>query len=291
MMRKTRMSSSHRWIQSTRWQPLSLSPQLVLMRILVPGVRTGSRHQERDLFRIRNVTLMQSHDPVKGVKVDLRTGRAAAYLGETIWDTRAWTLQERFLASRSLFFTAEQIFWECEEAFWCEDSFREIASISPDPHRTSLCGGELNLSWNSDIVTFDHYYRVLLEEYSARTLTFHRDGLNAFAGVIRAFERSMGLQFFWGMPTAFLESALAWGNRTDRLRRRGAFPASDGSNKGQDQFPSWSWTGWTGSGHSKLNTQTLTTSSLSPVLADLANAPPVAGCREPSIPPLCLSSF
>ena len=194
----------------------------------LPGVRPGSRHQEQDLFRIRNVTLMQSLDPVKGVKVDLRTGRAAAYLGETIWDTRGWTLQERFLASRSLVFTAEQIFWECEEAFWCEDSFREISSIS----------GELNLSWNSDIITFDHYYRVLLEEYSARTLTFHYDGLNAFGGVIRAFERSMGLKFFWGMPTAFLESALAWGNRTDRLRRRGAFPASDDPNKGKNHFPS-----------------------------------------------------
>jgi hypothetical protein len=72
----------------------------------------------------------------------------------------------------------------------------------------------------------------------------------------------MGLKFFWGMPTAFLESAFAWGNRTDMLRRRGAFPASGGPSKGKDQFPSWSWAGWTGSGHSKLNTQTLTTEPL-----------------------------
>jgi hypothetical protein len=228
----------------------------------LPGVRPGSRHQKQDLFEIRNVTLMQSLDPVTGVKVDLRTGRAAAYLGETVWDTRAWTLQERFLASRSLVFTAEQIFWECEEAFWCEDSFREIPYISPDPNRTSLCGGELNLSWNSDITTFDHYYRVLLEEYSARALTFHSDGLNAFSGVIRAFERSMGLKFFWGMPTAFLESALAWGSRTHGMRRRSGFPVPDGSPKGKGQFPSWSWVGWTGGGHSKLNNQNLTTEPL-----------------------------
>lgn len=228
----------------------------------LPGVRPGSRHQKQDLFEIRNITLMQSLDPVTGVKVDLRTGRAAAYLGETIWDTRAWTLQERFLASRSLVCTAEQIFWECEEAFWCEDSFREIPYISPDPNRTSLCGGELNLSWNSDIVTFDHYYRVLLEEYSARALTFDRDGLNAFSGIIRAFERSMGLKFFWGMPIAFLESALAWGNRARKLRRRSGFAAPDGSSKGMDPFPSWSWVGWTGSGRGKLNNQNLTTEPL-----------------------------
>lgn len=228
----------------------------------LPGVKPGSRYQKQDLFRIRNVTLMQSLDPVTGVKVDLLTRRAAAYLGETVWNTRAWTLQERFLASRSLVCTAEQIFWECEEAFWCEDSFREIPCISPDPNRTSLCGGKLNLSWNPEIATFDHYYRVLLEEYSARALTFPRDRLNAFSGIIRAFERSMGLKFFWGMPTSFVESALAWGSRTPGLRRRSGFPAPDGSSKGKDQFPSWSWISWTGSGHSKLNSQNLTTEPL-----------------------------
>jgi hypothetical protein len=229
----------------------------------LPGVRPGSRFHEQELFVIRNVALVRSLDPVNGVKVDLRTGRAAAYLGETIWDTRAWTLQERFLASRSLVCTAEQIFWECEEAFWCEDSLREIPGISPDPHRTSLCGGELNLSWSSDIVTFDHYYRVLLEDYSGRALTFDSDGLNAFSGIIRALERSMALKFFWGMPIAFLESALAWGNRSHALRRRhGVQTLSDSSPRGGSQFPSWSWVGWTGDGQAKLDNQKLTTEPL-----------------------------
>ncbi|OGM48291.1 hypothetical protein ABOM_002217 [Aspergillus bombycis] len=225
----------------------------------LPGVKPGSRRQEQEPFQIRDVTLVQSLDPSLGVKVDLRTGRAAGYLGETVWDTRAWTLQERFLASRSLVFTAEQVFWECEEAFWCEDSFREIPNISPDPHRTSLCAGELNLSWNSDIVTFDHFYRVLLEDYSGRALSFDSDGLNAFLGIIHALERSIGETFFWGMPTAFLESALAWGHRSHALRRRRGVQtlAQDPS-----QFPSWSWVGWTSDGQTKLANQNLTMEAL-----------------------------
>ncbi|KAE8378635.1 heterokaryon incompatibility protein-domain-containing protein [Aspergillus bertholletiae] len=225
----------------------------------LPGVKPGSRSQEQEPFKIRDVTLVQSLDPSLGVKVDLRTGRAAGYLGETIWDTRAWTLQERFLASRSLIFTAEQVFWECEEAFWCEDSFREIPTISPDPHRTSLCAGELNLTWNSDIVTFDHFYRVLLEDYSGRGLSFDSDGLNAFIGVIQALERSIGETFFWGMPTAFLESALAWGHRSHALRRRHGVQALV---QGQGQFPSWSWVGWTSDGQTKLANQNLTMEAL-----------------------------
>ncbi|KAE8343075.1 hypothetical protein BDV24DRAFT_173444 [Aspergillus arachidicola] len=223
------------------------------------GVKPGSRCQEQEPFKIRDVPLVQSLDPSLGVKVDLRTGRAAGYLGETIWDTRAWTLQERFLASRSLVFTAEQVFWECEEAFWCEDSFREIPNISPDPHRTSLCAGELNLSWNSDIVTFDHFYRVLLEDYSGRALSFDSDGLNAFLGIIGALERSTAERFFWGMPTAFLESALAWGHRSHALRRRHGVQTL---SKDQSQFPSWSWVGWTSDGQTKLANQKLTMEAL-----------------------------
>ncbi|KAB8243703.1 heterokaryon incompatibility protein-domain-containing protein [Aspergillus flavus] len=223
------------------------------------GVKPGSRRQEQEPFKIRDVILVQSLDPSLGVKVDLRTGRAAGYLGETIWDTRAWTLQERFLASRSLVFTAEQVFWECEEAFWCEDSFREIPNISPDPHRTSLCAGELNLSWNSDIVTFDHFYRVLLEDYSGRALSFDSDGLNAFLGIIGALERSTAERFFWGMPTAFLESALAWGHRSHALRRRHGVQTL---SQDQSQFPSWSWVGWTSDGQTKLANQNLTMEAL-----------------------------
>jgi hypothetical protein len=161
-------------------------------------------------------------------------------------------------------FTAEQVFWECEESFWCEDSFREIPSISPDPHRSSLCGGELNLSWTSDISTFDHFYRVLLEDYSGRCLSFDSDGLNAFLGIVRALEGSMGESFFWGMPTAFLESALAWGHRSPGLRRRhGVQTSCDQHNSPiQSQFPSWSWVGWTSDGQTKLANQNLTTEAL-----------------------------
>ncbi|KAL9617163.1 MAG: hypothetical protein Q9160_008017 [Pyrenula sp. 1 TL-2023] len=228
----------------------------------LPGVRTGSRHEEQEPFAIRKVPLVQSLDPVRGVKADLRTGRAGSYLGDTIWDTRAWTLQERFLASRCLVFTNEQVYWECEEAFWCEDSFCDFPHISPDPHRSSLCGGELNLTWNSDVPTFDHFYRTVLEEYSRRSLTYDSDGLNAFSGIIRAFERSAGQPFFWGMPTAFLESTLAWGSRNYSLRRRNGNELSIHEARKANWFPSWSWAGWTSSGNGKLDNQKLNTEPL-----------------------------
>ncbi|KAK5953292.1 hypothetical protein OHC33_005860 [Knufia fluminis] len=210
------------------------------------GVRPGTRQSEPTPFMIQDVKLVQCLDPVDGVGIDLRTGRSSAYLGTTTWDTRAWTLQERFLASRCLVFTDEQVFWECEESFYCEDSFREIPHVIRNARRTSLCGGELNLVWNTDGPVFDHYYRTLLEEYSCRAMTNEKDGLHAFSGIIRVFESTRHEQFCWGLPCAYLESALAWGHPFEhKLKRR------------HGDFPSWSWTGWVGDGTGKLSNQNL----------------------------------
>lgn len=211
----------------------------------LPGVRANTRWQTPKPFSIQGVRLVQCLDPADGVMIDLRNGRSLGYLGTTVWDTRAWTLQERFLASRCLVFTPEQIFWECESGFWCEDSHREVPEILPDPRRTSLCGGELDIVWNTDDPAFDHYYRKLLEEYSRRAMSQEIDGLNAFLGVVRAFETSIKESFFWGMPTAYLESALAWGHPSPKLRRR------------RGCFPSWSWCGWVDEGNAKIQNQNL----------------------------------
>ena len=231
-------------------------------RSSIPGASPDSRHQLQTPFTVKGVTLVQSLDPVTGVKPDLRTGYTSSYLGATEWETRAWTLQERFLAARSIVFTAEQVFWECEEAFWCEDSVREFPSIKADFRRSSLCGGELHTSWSDDIPTLDHFYRTVLKDYSGRSLSFQSDALNAFSGIIRAFERSAGHSFIWGMPSGFLESTMAWGSQTHSLRRRIGNNLTVGAMKEDHWLPSWSWAGWTCGPHGKLHNQNLTTEAL-----------------------------
>lgn len=225
----------------------------------LPGISAGSRGVLSESFEIEGIQLIQSLDPVIGVAIDLRTQRANPYIGETVWDTRGWTLQERYLAARALVFTENQVFWECDRAFWCEDSCREIANVLPDPHKTSLCGGELTLSWKpSDFITFDHYYRVLVAEFSVRALKYENDALNAFSGIINAFRRGMRIDFYWGLPCCCLESALSWGNRTLGLRRRQDSPHTGASVVNSGTFgPSWSWASWIGDGSTKLDTQNL----------------------------------
>lgn len=76
--------------------------------------------------------------------------------------------------------------------------------------------------------------------YIARTLSFDRDALNAFSGILARLSGNLG-KFHWGLPLRLFARALLYslpinqiyGMRTkpDPLMRR-------------PDFPSWSWLGW-----------------------------------------------
>jgi len=75
----------------------------------LPGIRRTRRHKVQVSFTIKGVTLLETPKPVV-------SGDHIRYLGDSYWNTRGWTFQERLV---SLIFTSEQ---ECEKAAWCEDS-------------------------------------------------------------------------------------------------------------------------------------------------------------------------
>lgn len=87
---------------------------------------------------------------------------------------RAWSLQERLLAKRTIFFTASQMFWECAHAFHCE----------------SLPHGELKRY--KDVGGFNNFnswteWPLLVRYYSRGKLTYHEDRAVAIAGIARRF--------------------------------------------------------------------------------------------------------
>lgn len=209
----------------------------------LPGIRQESRTQLQKPFKAKGVTLVQTLDPINVT----RTG----YLTESKWNSRGWTFQEGILSPRTLIFTAEQVYWQCIEASWCEDGFWECPS-SPTIYRHCLRDEFRNI-WSPNKEFTEQRYRQLVEEYSQRTLTFESDGLDAFKGIIGAFERVSGLQFLWGLPTMYLGAALTWPAHDEEIevRRRTAlckFQNSQGEFT-ECPFPSWSWVGWVGKVH------------------------------------------
>ena len=84
------------------------------------------------------------------------------------------------------------------------------------------------------------------EQYTARSLTYPSDSLNAVLGISQDFRRApSSIYHFWGLPiesemkgvtARSLAMSLGWGYQDFILRRRPA-------------FPSWSWDGWEGRVH------------------------------------------
>jgi hypothetical protein len=69
---------------------------------------------------------------------------------------------------------------------------------------------------------FEEVYRKLVEEYSSQQLSFKSDSLNAFAEILKAFEKTTDQKFFWGLPVALLGIALSWPCEDGRTHRRTA---------------------------------------------------------------------
>ena len=177
--------------------------------------------------------------------------RSVGYLTESKWNKRDWTFQQGILSSRALIFTAEQVYWQCNEASWCEDGFWECPN-SPTIYRHCL-RDELRDIWSPNKEFAEERYRQLVEVYSQRTFTFEGDGLDAFQGIISAFERVSGLQFLWGLPTIYLGAALTWPAHDEEIevKRRTALCKFKKSNDeiAECPFPSRSWVGWVGKIH------------------------------------------
>ena len=207
----------------------------------LPGVKRGSRTISQEPFAVNGIQLIETLDP-NG------TGDAESYVGESVWNERGWTFQERLLSRRALVFTDEQVYWECRMAFWSEDSYREFTSV-PTIYRHTIDDSFSRQPLNADTEEFERSYRIFVEKYSARHFSNEEDYLNGFAGILQTFKELYNENFVWGLPESLFSSALTWpceNSPTSAIKRRiglHSFQQADRTSV-KCQFPSWSWVGW-----------------------------------------------
>ena len=183
--------------------------------------------------------LLQSHQP----SISLAEGRLMATFvfsvwhnnGTAIWDSRAWTLQERLLSPRCIMFGKTYVAMACQKEY-CHDSIDLLPSI-----RTWLSneedddfwedGASINLNQSGcDFKTFG----ALVSVYSGRKLTDEGDALNACKGSLNRLSKSSGYKFIFGLPEQDMLRALLWKPHPKHVLQR------------RPGFPSWSWLGWSG---------------------------------------------
>lgn len=151
--------------------------------------------------------------------------------GNSVYDERGWTFQEKVLSRRMVSFTNQGLEWRCQEVVSQEQDLRthSPASISID-----LSVVRADTLWPC-LKKWDN----LVSSYLKRRLTYEEDILRAFSGVLGALDGSMSEGFHFGLPQQFFDAALLW-VPNEPLTRHYA-------------FPSWSWAGWKGARENQID--------------------------------------
>lgn len=144
-----------------------------------------------------------------------------ATVEKSLWNTRAWTYQERILSRRTLYFTDCQVFFSCDSGIRYEDICGDqyLREYNHAPFRTH--------SWQAWHPWLQYTNR--LAEYSTRKMTFNSDIFNAFAGVGQTVYQNL-VEHYYGLPECNFDEALLW--------------EADGpyqSRPCETVIPGWSW--------------------------------------------------
>jgi hypothetical protein len=193
----------------------------------IPGTHPGTRNSISLQYNTLGVNLMYARP------------RLTDNIGQSDWETRGWTLQEKFFSKRILFFTPSQVYYQCPDAVWAEDAVLEPEDFDQQlelsaglafnppyfPENVDCLPGEVgDPHWDNFF-----QYQDLLHDYMRRNLTHDSDILAAFSGILNSLENRLGLSVF-GLPERIFDVSLLWYGDPHAARRQ--------------QFPSWSWCGW-----------------------------------------------
>jgi hypothetical protein len=175
-------------------------------------------------------------------------------------NSRAWVVQERLLAARTLHFGAKQLYWECCEQTACEaypsvipsgvimtraklDRQRYLSMEGP----TSKIDWDARLFWPEELTFLKtkkwlphELERVLalstwnsvLERYGNGLLSISSDRPIAIAGLVKILQPYMASQYVAGIWRFHMHSQLLW---------RSVY--TPGSRRNVRLGPSWSWWG------------------------------------------------
>jgi len=132
--------------------------------------------------------------------------------------TRAWAMQERILAPKTLHFSKMELYWECRTKTCCESFPEELPDLLGKNY-TSI----IDLSW-----------QFVVAEYTAMRLTYPKDKLVAISGIARHIQRSTNDKYFAGHWRRTLEMSLCWECWDEKGSPRVSRPSIY-------RAPSWSW--------------------------------------------------
>lgn len=211
------------------------------------------------LFRGRDPDAVSPHP--FGVLVEGRGLVEGLLVRADLWESnvrqaplsqRAWAVQERILAPRSLYFCRDQLFWECRELRACEvfpgglplHFVGESEALPPKAFERAVRqeGGERPRSADGALIRPPpaaspyEVWNDILALYVRCALTRSEDKLVALSGVAKDFGRAVGDEYVAGLWRRNLINSLLW-----RVDAPFGEPPMPSSRPRRYRAPTWSW--------------------------------------------------
>lgn len=226
------------------------------------------------------------HYGLPGVGERLRTPQPRVNIGQTSiiyaplatrdiqlskWNSRGWTYQEGLLSNRKLVFTDRQVYFQCMSMTYLESISVPLGTNEPESRRHSRQCFDFTQVFPAQSIGLKPYdIEDRINEYlTGKTLTNKGDLLDAFKGVLSAYERKFPSRFrsFYGIPFFIEQNLVDIFPLSHDRNSIDIFPLShaqssvrifpllhalfwkaDKISERRSGFPSWSWLGWTTSG-------------------------------------------
>lgn len=171
-------------------------------------------------------------------------------IDRSLYNSRAWTFQERHLSTRCLCFLDEQVYFQCQKELWCEEPAMKVSRFQPllrMPEKIDLSLTIMSTvrDWGKNVERSEwdaafRFYAQVVQDYSWKLLTYPEDVVAAFSGIAATLEQHSGWTLTHGLAEQFFDWALLWIPLGGTIRR--PQPRSSLISP----FPSWSWVGWVG---------------------------------------------
>jgi hypothetical protein len=203
---------------------------------------------------------------LQGFTLARETATLGKALKDTVYETRAWTLQEKILSNRCLFISPELVYFQCHVTSSREtaniaaiesSSLRQVPSTDLGKQRkliSAAMDSQETFHWHCHFFsgkTYFHGWSYLVEDYTSRSLSYPSDTLLGISGIQAMLSTAAGGDCVSGLPEEVFDASLFWiPSRHGAFKRRTHIVSSPDSSS--FYAPSWSWIGWEGRVESAL---------------------------------------
>jgi len=143
---------------------------------------------------------------------------------------RAWTLQERILATRIIHFTSEGLCFECATHFKSQDGRVSASEHLSVWHHLETPDGSPELR-----TKLQRFWRLMLSDYTQRGITRRSDLLPALSSLAGRMQDLHGAEYLAGLWRDRLIEDLCWAPQGTKYKKPRRVLADEAN------LPSWSW--------------------------------------------------